>query len=130
MKHITVLVSNDLEHDQRVAKVCGTLRQMGFQITLVGRMMRHSGPYTGPYHAVRFRLWFEKGAMFYAALQIRLLFYLLFKKTDIVVANDLDTLLPAYLISKWRGKQLVYDSHEYFTEAEGLTGRAMDLSKT
>lgn len=67
---------------------------------------------------------FKSGALFYAALNLRLFFYLLFKKTDVILANDLDTLLPAYLVSKLRGKRLVYDSHEYFTEAEGLTGRS------
>ncbi len=68
-------------------------------------------------------MFFTKGALFYAALNIRLFWYLLFAKTDVILANDLDTLLPAYLVSKIRGKELVYDSHEYFTEAEGLTGR-------
>ena len=122
-KHITVLVSNDLQHDQRVAKVCNTLLEMGFRITLVGRLLPDSNSFERPYELRRFRLPFRKGALFYAALNVRLFFYLLFKRTDIIVANDLDTLLPAYLIARMKGKELVYDSHEYFTEAEGLTNR-------
>lgn len=123
MPHITVLVSNDLQHDQRVAKVCETLLEMDYSITLVGRMMKGSTPMKRPYKTVRFKLWFDRGALFYAALNIRLFFYLLFVRTDAILSNDLDTLLPAYLIAKLRGKKLYYDSHEYFTEAEGLTGR-------
>lgn len=123
-KHITVLVSNDLEYDQRVRKVCETLLELGWDITLVGRKVASSKPFSRKYETVRFNLWFTKGAFFYAALNVRMFFYLLFKKTDCILANDLDTLLPAFLISKWRKKGLVYDSHEYFTEAEGLTGRA------
>ena len=122
-KHITVLVSNDLQHDQRVAKVCNTLLEMGFRITLVGRLLPDSNSFERPYELRRFRLPFRTGALFYAALNVRLFFYLLFKRTDIIVANDLDTLLPAYLIARMKGKELVYDSHEYFTEAEGLTNR-------
>jgi glycosyltransferase involved in cell wall biosynthesis len=121
---ITVLVSNDLEHDQRVAKVCSTLSDMGWQITLVGRMLPDSRPFERSYEIRRFKLPFRKGALFYAALNIRLFFYLLTKRTDVILANDLDTLLPAYVVSKIRGKKVVYDSHEYFTEAEGLTGRS------
>lgn len=122
-KKITVLVSNDLEFDQRVAKVCSTLENLNFQITLVGRRLPTSREFTRNYTVKRFNLFFTKGALFYAALNIRLFWYLLFTKTDVILANDLDTLLPAYLVSKIRGKELVYDSHEYFTEAEGLTGR-------
>jgi glycosyltransferase involved in cell wall biosynthesis len=122
-QHITVLVSNDLEFDQRVRKVCNTLLQLGFEISLVGRKLPTSKDFERPYEIRRFKLWFSKGALFYAHLNVRLFFYLLFKKTDVILANDLDTLLPAYLVSKLRGKKLVYDSHEYFTEAEGLTGR-------
>jgi glycosyltransferase involved in cell wall biosynthesis len=124
-KHITVLVSNDLQHDQRVAKVCATLLEMGFRITLVGRLLPDSKPFERPYETRRFRLPFQTGALFYAALNVRLFFYLLFKRTDIIVANDLDTLLPAFLIARLKGRELVYDSHEYFTEAEGLTNRPL-----
>lgn len=122
-RHITVLVSNDLQHDQRVAKMCRTLADMGFRISLVGRLLPDSKPFDSPYEVHRFKLWFNKGAVFYASLNVRLLLYLLVKRTDILVANDLDTLLPAFLVARLRGKALVYDSHEYFTEAEGLTNR-------
>jgi glycosyltransferase involved in cell wall biosynthesis len=122
-QHITVLVSNDLEFDQRVRKVCASLQTLGYEITLVGRLLKTSQNIERPYEVKRFQLWFSKGAFFYAHLNLRLFFYLLFKKTDVILANDLDTLLPAYLVSRIRGRELVYDSHEYFTEAEGLTGR-------
>jgi len=96
---------------------------MGFEITLIGRRVKNSPPLSRPYKTRRFRLPFTKGALFYASLNIRLFFYLLFSRTDIILANDLDTLFPAFIVSKLRGKELVYDSHEYFTEAAGLTGR-------
>lgn len=123
-RKIVVLVSNDLEFDQRVAKVCETLRGLNYDITLVGRLLPESKPFERPYKIVRFKLPFRKGALFYASLNIRLFFFLLFHSCDVILANDLDTLLPAFLVSRLRGKKLVYDSHEYFTEAEGLTGRA------
>jgi glycosyltransferase involved in cell wall biosynthesis len=122
-KHITVLVSNDLQYDQRVAKVCETLLSLNYDLLLVGRLLPESQPFERPYAIKRFRLWFRSGAFFYAALNLRLFFFLLFKKTDVILANDLDTLLPAFLVSRIRNIDLVYDSHEYFTEAEGLTGR-------
>jgi glycosyltransferase involved in cell wall biosynthesis len=123
MADIVVLVSNDLEYDQRVAKVCSWLHGNGYTVTLVGRRLPGSRDFTRPYEIIRFRLWANRGAAFYALLSIRLFFFLLFRKADVILANDLDTLPAAFLVSRIRRKRLVYDSHEYFTEAEGLTGR-------
>lgn len=120
MPRILVLVSNDLVHDQRVAKVCDTLVDMGFDIHLAGRLHPESKEIKRNYQVTRFKLPFRYGALFYASLNIRLFFFLLKAKGDIILANDLDTLFPAFIVSKLRGKKLVYDSHEYFTEAEGL----------
>jgi glycosyltransferase involved in cell wall biosynthesis len=120
MNRITVLVSNDLSHDQRVAKVCESLRAMGFGIRLVGRKLPESDPVERPYHCTRMRLLFRRGALFYAEFNFRLFLLLLFDRSSIILSNDLDTLLPAWIVSKIRGRKLVYDSHEYFTEAEGL----------
>ncbi|MEY3399388.1 MAG: hypothetical protein RL220_1982 [Bacteroidota bacterium] len=123
MKRITALVSNDIEFDQRVRKVCTTLSDMGFEVHIAGRYMKGSRPFASPFHIHRFHLLFQKGAWFYAALNIRLFFFLLFHRTDVILANDLDTLFPAYLVARIRRIPLVYDSHEYFTGAEALTNR-------
>ncbi len=120
---IVVTVSNDLSTDQRVRKMCSTLHGKGYDIILLGRLKKDSLAIDRPYKVKRFKLWFNKGALFYANLNIRLFFYLLFSKYDRIHANDLDTLLPAYLISVLRSKPLVYDSHEIFTEVPEIQGR-------
>ncbi len=61
--------------------------------------------------------------MFYAEYNLKLFFYLLFHSTDILVANDLDTLLANYLAAKFKGRKLVHDSHEYFTGVPELDER-------
>jgi glycosyltransferase involved in cell wall biosynthesis len=124
MKRVIVLVSNDLSHDQRVRKTCDALIERGFEPLLVGRRLKNSVEMERPYPCVRFQLFFDGGALFYAALNLRLFFFLLFRKADLIWANDLDTLLPAFLVSKLKKIDLFYDSHEYFTEAAGLEGRS------
>lgn len=115
MKRVILSVTEDLYTDQRMDKMSLFLHKKGFDVTLVGRCYGDSPVLEKrPYKTKRLRLLFRKGSIFYAEYTIRLLFYLLFKKCDLLVANDLDTLLPNYLVSKWRKKPLVYDSHEYF----------------
>lgn len=118
-----MLVSNDLATDQRVRKMCATLIQKGYSIELIGRMLPHSLPLKRSYKTRRLKLMFNQGALFYAELNLRLFFFLLFSNFDRIHANDLDTLLPAFLISKIKRKPLVYDSHELFTEVPEIQGR-------
>jgi glycosyltransferase involved in cell wall biosynthesis len=120
-KIVVISVTNDLATDQRVQKVAQTLLNMGFEVLLVGRLLKGSLP-VPHYKHHRMKLFFTKGVAFYAAYHFRLFLFLLFKKADVLVANDLDTLLPNYLISKIKGLPLVYDSHEYYTEVPELQG--------
>jgi glycosyltransferase involved in cell wall biosynthesis len=117
-------VTTDLVTDQRVHKISLSLHNMGFKVTLVGRRKKDSAVMDARVYAThRMRLWFEKGPFFYMNYTIRLFFYLLFHKADIIVSNDLDTLLPCYLISKIKRIPLVYDNHEYFTGVPELIER-------
>ena len=123
MKRIIVSVTNDLVSDNRVHKVCTSLESMGNKVLLIGRKFSNSHSVNRDYKIKRFSLLFNKGPLFYAEYNFRLFFLLLFSRADIYLANDLDTLYANYLASKIRGKVLVYDSHEYFTEVPELIGR-------
>ena len=121
---VVLSVTNDLYTDPRVDKVCNFLTRNGFDVTLVGRRYGDSAILAPrAYQMHRMRLLFRKGAFFYAEYNIRLFFYLLFHHFDLFVANDLDTLLPNFLISKLKRKRLVYDSHEYFCGELSIAGR-------
>jgi len=123
LKRIIISVTNDLSSDQRVNRAALVLSEMGYEVLLVGRELRHSPPVAGGFKCRRFKLFFNKGPLFYAEYNLRLFFYLLFKKHDLLLANDLDTLLANFIVSKLRKSELVYDSHEYYTEVPELQHR-------
>ncbi|HVZ95623.1 MAG TPA: glycosyltransferase [Chitinophagaceae bacterium] len=115
-KRIIVSVISDIVTDQRVQKECRTLYNIGYDVVLLGRKSDRDFGLSGlPYRVKRFAVPFSRGPMMYLFFNLRLFFYLLFKRAGVLWSNDLDTLLPNFLASKLKGQKLVYDSHEYFT---------------
>ncbi len=124
MRKVYIIVINDLVTDQRAHRVAQTLHGCGAWVILVGRRFPDSPPVNDrDYETRRFRLVFNRGFLFYKFFNIRLFFWLIFRKRGIIVANDLDTLPACWLASKIRKVPLIYDSHEYFTEVPELVGR-------
>ena len=126
MSRVVFTVSNDIFTDQRVNKMAETLASMGFSPVLAGVRFPHSLTFAPQYARVwRMPVLFRKGILFYAEIQLRLLVYLLWVKTDLIVANDLDTLLPAQIAAWIRNKPLVYDTHEFFTGVPDIAMRPL-----
>lgn len=120
-KIATVSVINDLVTDNRVNKTCQVLAESGYGVILIGRVLPGSLPLPEwNFKAIRMKLIFKKGPLFYLFFNARLFIRLLSIKSDLLFANDLDTLLPNYLVSKLKKIPLVYDSHELFTEVPEL----------
>jgi len=124
-KHIICTVTNDLVYDQRMIRICSTLVEFGYQVTLVGREKKSSKALVErPFQQIRLKVSAEKGKFFYYQFHRALKQWLLSQKMDILYAVDLDTLLAcAQVHQKKKDLKLVYDAHEYFTEVPELLGR-------
>ncbi len=124
MASICFTVTTDLSYDQRMIRICTSLANAGFEVELVGRKKRNSiALLQQPFQQKRLSCFFEKGKLFYAEYNLRLFFYLLFKKMDAICAIDLDTILPGYYISRIRAKKRIYDAHELFCEMKEIVTR-------
>jgi glycosyltransferase involved in cell wall biosynthesis len=126
MPRIILAVTNDLYSDQRLNRMAVALTELGFGVEIVGRKLPES-PDVNPktYRATRMKLIFRKSFLFYAEYNLRLFLFLLFRKADILVANDLDTMPACYFAAKLKGIKWVFDSHELFTEVPELIGRPL-----
>ena len=98
-------------------RICSSLQNHGFEVLLVGVKRENSIQLTSQiFQQKRIPVFFEKTVLFYAEYNIKLFFYLLFKKAHAICAIDLDTILPCYFVSVLKQTKRVYDAHEIFTE--------------
>lgn len=123
-KKIVCTVTNDLNFDQRMIRICTSLAHAGYEVTLIGFKRKRSMPLKPrPFRQIRLPIVAEKGKILYADFWSKLFFYLLFIKADVFCAIDLDTIIPVYYASKIRKKKRVYDAHELFTELQEVVTR-------
>ena len=123
-KRVYCTVTNDLNFDQRMIRICTSLANAGFSVTLVGREDRGSLPLDNrPYRQHRLKMWTRRGKLFYVEFHFRLFVYLLGRKMDVICAIDLDSILPCYFVSRLRRIPRVYDAHELFCEMQEVMSR-------
>lgn len=124
MKRIVCTVTNDLNYDQRMIRICSSLSNAGYHVTLIGRKRANSKPLQErTFSQKRLPCFFDSGKMFYIEYNLRLFLALLFVRCDVLCAIDLDTILPVLFASRLRNKKRVYDAHELFCEMEEIVRR-------
>ncbi len=124
MPSIIFTVTNDIVYDQRMLRICNSLDNAGYAVTIVGRKLKRSVNLRNEsFKQKRIKCFFEKGKLFYIEFNIRLFFYLLREKTDAICAIDLDTIVPCYLISRLKKVKRIYDAHELFCEMKEIVSR-------
>jgi len=122
-KKIFVAVTNDVSTDYRVHKVCNYLISKGFEVQVYGRVLPNTIEVERNYKIIRKKHFFNNDFWFYTEFNIRLFFFILNRKYHYILANDLDTLPACFIASKLKNTNLVYDSHELFSEGPELEGR-------
>jgi glycosyltransferase involved in cell wall biosynthesis len=122
-KKIFVALTNDVSTDYRVHKICNYLISKKYDVVVYGRVLPNTIKVKRDYKIVRKKHFFNNNFLFYAEFNLRLFFYLIFKKFDYILSNDLDTLPACFFASKIKTTELVYDSHELFSEGPELQGR-------
>ncbi|NOU19967.1 MAG: glycosyltransferase [Bacteroidales bacterium] len=124
MARIIIFATTDLISDQRVHRTALTLNQAGHSVLSIGRRLDKTPKKVEKKYQVQFfNMFFRTGFLFYFFFNLRVLFFLLFHKFDLVCSNDLDSLLGCRLGCFIKKKPIVYDSHEFFTETPELIDR-------
>lgn len=120
-KKIICTVITDPNYDQRMQRICTALTESGYDVLLLGRSLPHSTTLVErPYTQKRMNLLFKTSMLFYAEYNIRLFFFLLFARFDLICSIDLDSILPGWIVSRLKNKVFVHDAHELFSEMPEL----------
>lgn len=126
MTQLVFTVTNDLNYDQRMSRICSALAESGRQVLLVGREKPDSAPLTtANYQQKRLPCFFQRGKLFYLEYNWRLFWFLLRTPFTAVCGIDLDTALPTGLAAWLKGKKWLLDLHEYFTEVPEVVDRPL-----
>lgn len=122
-RKIIATVINDVITDQRMQRICSTLAANNYEVCLIGRKLSNKTSPDFNFETKRWKFLFKRGILFYLEYNLRMFFYLLFAKYDIIHNVDADTLVGNVLAGKIRQKRIVFDAHEWFSEVPELQGR-------
>ncbi len=127
---VTMFLFHTFQNDHRVLKEARTLIAAGYEVTLIALRENDDFPpvrVESGIHVRRLRMhrWpFRKGR--YLEYFARAAVAAFRQDADVYHCHDLDTLLPGFLAAALRGKPVIYDSHELFTETHFLIGRSKE----
>jgi glycosyltransferase involved in cell wall biosynthesis len=124
-KKIIISAFSNLSTDQRIEKICQTLYDNGYRIELIGNDWNGVEDMARPYPFSRIHLVSKSLKTAYFEFNWKL-YHQLKKRADqntVLYANDLDALLPNYLIAKKLNLPLIFDSHEIFSEMPAVQGK-------
>ena len=122
---ILVSAFSNLDTDQRIEKVCETLFRNGYNIELIGNDWGGAADLKRAYPITRIHIASKNLRLAYPEFNRKLYSELKKRATPntVLLANDLDALLPNVIFSNKLNIPLVFDSHEIFTEMPAIKGR-------
>jgi len=124
LKRVLCTVTNDLNFDQRMIRICTSLQKSGLEVELVGRYLPESNVLNKqPFAQKRLRCRFHRGPLFYLEYNLRLIRYFIQVRPDVINTIDLDTGFAAWVYRKLTKFRWIFDAHEHFTEVPEVTNR-------
>jgi hypothetical protein len=129
-KIIQIATISNIHFDQRMIRIASSLQSFGYDVRLIFRPIVKYGNALDSNAQFSFviqpmRVFPNTGFLFYLLFNLKLIFKLLFTKTDIFYAVDSDTLLAMTFLSILKQKPMIYDAHEYFAEVPELNGQPL-----
>ncbi len=116
-KKAIICTVSELATDYRLHKLAGTITEAGFEVAFLCRKKKNLIPSkSSNYKTTYLNTIWQKGPLFYLFFNIRIFFFLIFKKQDLIVSVDLDTLVGCGSTRLFKKSKLLFDSHEYFPE--------------
>lgn len=120
-KTIVFCMTSDFAFDQRMQRITATLTKENIGV-VINRSKKTSALSTA-LKLIDIPIRFKNGFLFYLFFNIKLFKKLWNINADIVYTVDTDTLLATGIYQWLRGKTMIFDSHEYFTEVPELKGK-------
>ncbi len=118
-EHITICSTSFAEYDRRMQRIADVLIDDGYDVSWVCRS-KSKLIANKKVRLVVVHPMFSGGVLFYFWYNVLIFIKLIFSKSSLIYAVDMDTVLPCYVACKLKKIKLVFDAHEYFSEVPEL----------